>query len=936
MRSFPVCFPSMSGASAASVASLLLLAGCSGAPGEPGGGGPTGAASQSSTASASFQRTVVLIEGITQSGQDMFVRGGIDHGAYLAKYGTPCTTVASTSPCAIPIRHRNVLNVTTNPWKQGDAYLDWYGAELPQTGESHGIAALGTPADWTADTWPAQWGPAPSVAVSGYGVEALNAYGASYWMLDVDMDCSRAYPGGDGASYFEVKTYISAGVGWEGDVSQPSTPYVTKNHVAKCGAVTVLRRGHSTAFYRDFTPVNPGYVPSAADGADGIAAVRSWASQRVLDAQGKFPGTRMPSPASWAGEVVYSIQVDRFNDGDPTNDAATLSDDEEAFRTTPAYPHHVQTWHHGGDLQGIVNRLDYLVDLGVSSLWITPVLKNDKDYHGYCTSDFTRIDPAFGTDADLRALTAQAHARGIRVILDVVVNHMCNADTSYASPADHAYCASYKSREQWGLPTDGKGARPGTLAFGATFFRPLLHPSFFNRCGTDSTAEMQGTDPVAVYGDFTSSMLDFDTTNYDFQDIFTDLHKYWIAYADVDGFRLDAAKHVTEDFIAAFSTNVRSYAASVGKTNFYLIGEVAAPADWEGRRLGTMFSDPHNPDIHGAVPQALTARLKTLQSKYLATSFGRPGLNAVFDFAGGGRAKATLGPTSPGNAGSLNAYYGADLAHADPTYQTLASVADSRENWVPIEIHDWGRFTRPFKDQPLKSEIGLSYLGAAPSVPIYYYGQEQGLNGDCHFDTMKAGNATSELEATCGSYDDSLARQDMFLGPWRLGSTVASINGLTYIGPWAPPAFVGWADDPYLRRDHDVYGAARRAIRLRRSCQPLMFGGYYARYAEGGAAGVFAFSRIDAGREMVIVVNTDGAAHTGIPWIAVDGAINAEAGLEYVSATDPSFSAYTRVGADGKMYLDFGGTLAANTVKVFGPAASMGAWDGAIGVRLCR
>ncbi|RCU49808.1 alpha-amlyase [Corallincola holothuriorum] len=181
-----------------------------------------------------WKRTVILIEGLTESGQDMFIRGGIDHDYAAANLGRSCT--ATNFECAMPIRHNNLRNATTAPWKANDNYLDWYGPEASQSG-----AAEGSAADWTTNTWPADWGAVKTVAVDGFGEEPLNAYGAHYWMLDVDMDCSKAVDG----TWFELKTFISNGPAWEADVSQAGAPYVSGNHFAECGKVNVFKRGES-------------------------------------------------------------------------------------------------------------------------------------------------------------------------------------------------------------------------------------------------------------------------------------------------------------------------------------------------------------------------------------------------------------------------------------------------------------------------------------------------------------------------------------------------------------------------------------------------------------------------------------------------------------------------------------------------------------------
>jgi alpha-amylase len=187
-----------------------------------------------------WRRTVVLIQAETVPGQDLFVRGGIDHDHANRQLNRNCTT--ANYQCAIPIQHLNLRNPTTQSWKQGDDYLDWYGRERNQQGSSHGLLAEGTPLDWTTQRWPEAWGPKRTVAVEGFGEEPLNQYGPHYWMLDVRMDCSRTADG-----WFEFKSYISNGPGWEGNLQQLGTPYASGNHFGRCGYVNVYQRGKSEA-----------------------------------------------------------------------------------------------------------------------------------------------------------------------------------------------------------------------------------------------------------------------------------------------------------------------------------------------------------------------------------------------------------------------------------------------------------------------------------------------------------------------------------------------------------------------------------------------------------------------------------------------------------------------------------------------------------------
>lgn len=188
---------------------------------------------------ADWQRTVVLVFGETDYGQDMFIRGGLDHGYAAANLGLNCT--ATNYECSIPIRHNNLRNATTSGWKSNDSYLDWYGTEAGQSS-----AAQGSAADWTTDNWPTSWGTKRTVDVDGFGEEVLNTYGDHYWMLDVMMDCNRTVEG-----WFEIKTFISNGPGWEADVSQSGTPYTSGNHFAQCGRLSVFERGSSSVTFGD-------------------------------------------------------------------------------------------------------------------------------------------------------------------------------------------------------------------------------------------------------------------------------------------------------------------------------------------------------------------------------------------------------------------------------------------------------------------------------------------------------------------------------------------------------------------------------------------------------------------------------------------------------------------------------------------------------------
>lgn len=172
-------------------------------------------------------RTVIFIRKETSSGQDMFIQGGIGHERRQG-----CTSNADSSACAIPITHRTGgSDQTLNDLRSGDDYLDWYGSESDQSSE-----APGSPLVWTTNN--ANHG--STVDQQGYGYFPLNQWGDHYWMLDVDMDCSKTEDG-----WFELKGYVKGGQGWETDRDQGSCsgsaggskPYSSSNHFGRCGFI---------------------------------------------------------------------------------------------------------------------------------------------------------------------------------------------------------------------------------------------------------------------------------------------------------------------------------------------------------------------------------------------------------------------------------------------------------------------------------------------------------------------------------------------------------------------------------------------------------------------------------------------------------------------------------------------------------------------------
>lgn len=239
---------------------------------------------------------------------------------------------------------------------------------------------------------------------------------------------------------------------------------------------------------------------------------------------------RLPS-RPWSDEVLYFVLVDRFVDGDPSNDRGVDPGSPGAF--------------HGGDLAGLTAHLDEIAGLGVTALWVNPLVKNidgavtgagfpDWGYHGYWADDFSRLDPRFGTEAELAALVAACHARGIRVLLDVVYNHAGYGSAYLRNPATRGY--------------------------------------FRSECGDDDLTSCVGGLP------------DFETERPEVRDFLLDAQLPWARRFGLDGFRLDTVKHVGREFWREHRDRIR---VGVGP-DFFLLGEV-----WGGDRevLDPWFSD---------------------------------------------------------------------------------------------------------------------------------------------------------------------------------------------------------------------------------------------------------------------------------------------------------------------------------------------------------
>ncbi|MBU6255717.1 MAG: hypothetical protein KGM45_05450, partial [Actinomycetales bacterium] len=291
-----------------------------------------------------------------------------------------------------------------------------------------------------------------------------------------------------------------------------------------------------------------------------------------------------------AAESVYFVMTDRFENGDKSNDGGGLTGGRLGGGDDPTDI----AYYHGGDFKGLTARLDYIAKLGFTSIWITPPVVNQfvqqgsAAYHGYWGTDFTTIDPHYGTEADFKDFVSRSHQLGMKVIVDIVVNHTADVikytlgSTTYREPGDFPYktCAGkvFEPAKYAGLPTFPKLCIDKSFAYvprTSTYDKNIKKPSFLNNLTNyHNRGDSIWSGTSVTEGDFVG-LDDVFTEKPEVVKGMTDLWSSWITKFDIDGYRVDTAKHVNPEFWKAFLPKVLATAKAAGKKNFPIFGEVA-------------------------------------------------------------------------------------------------------------------------------------------------------------------------------------------------------------------------------------------------------------------------------------------------------------------------------------------------------------------------
>ncbi|MEV5727262.1 alpha-amylase family glycosyl hydrolase, partial [Streptomyces pharetrae] len=523
---------------------------------------------------------------------------------------------------------------------------------------------------------------------------------------------------------------------------------------------------------------------------------------------------KAPARHDLTREQFYFVLPDRFANGDRANDRGGLT----GTRLATGYDPTDKGFYQGGDLKGLTQKLDYIKGLGTTAIWLAPIFKNQPvqgeganasaGYHGYWITDFTQVDPHFGTNEDLETLISKAHAKGMKVFFDVITNHTADVvdyeEKSYGYLAKGAFPYLTKDGEPFDDAdyADGRRTFPAVDSFTFPYTpvvapdkRNLKVPSWLNDPAMyHNRGDSTWAGESATYGDFVG-LDDLWTERPEVVEGMERIYQRWVRDFDIDGFRIDTVKHVNTEFWTQWATALDAYAARKGRDDFFMFGEV------------------YSADTNVTAPYVTEGRLDSTLD---------------FPFQDAARAYASQG----GSAKKLASVFGDD-------YKYTTDKANAYEQVTFLGNHDMGRFGTFLKqDDPdasdaellKKARLANELMFLNRGNPVVYYGDEQGFTG--------AGG-------------DKDARQTMF------ASEVADYLDDDQLGTDRTHA----ADAYDLRAP--LYRQISALAKLRKAHPALADGVQTERHAADGP-GVYAVSRTDTktGTEYVVAFNNADEAKT--------------------------------------------------------------------------
>ena len=303
-----------------------------------------------------------------------------------------------------------------------------------------------------------------------------------------------------------------------------------------------------------------------------------------------------------ASDALYLLMPDRFANGDTSNDQLQGMAPYEVNRNNPDA-------RHGGDLAGIEQHLDYFSELGVTALWFTPVLENNMpggSYHGYATTDYYRVDPRFGTNEDYCRLIAKAHARGLKIVMDMIFNH-CGTG--------HPWVSDMPSKDWFNYPD---------------FEEHYVQTSYVLTPYVDPYASSYDFDQMSR-GWFVPAMPDLNQSNPHVLKYLIQNSFWWIEYAGIDGIRMDTYPYADYDAMSQWMA-----ALNAEYPHYNVVGEtwVTEPAYTAWWQKDSKLSAPRNSHLKTVMDfsfyDKINQAMREESSNY--TGLGRIYNNFVYDF----------------------------------------------------------------------------------------------------------------------------------------------------------------------------------------------------------------------------------------------------------------------------------------------------------------
>lgn len=336
----------------------------------------------------------------------------------------------------------------------------------------------------------------------------------------------------------------------------------------------------------------------------------------------------VPSP-DWQDQIIYFLMIDRFNDGDPSRN------DQGYNLYDPSKENHYS----GGDLQGVIDKLDYIQNIGATTLWTTPPVANQwwneaqnyGGFHGYWPIEHRKIDQHFGDLDTYKNLSHELHSRGMYLIKDIVINHTGNFfdyDNEYDPNDPTVGFELVSNRTPASAPTmpplDMNNANnPEHVKAGIYHWTPLI-------------ANLD--DPVQEWTYQMGRLDDINTSNELVRKAFKDVYNYWIREAGVDAYRIDTVKYVEHDYWHDFlhaKDGILNTAAETGRDNFLTFGEVKDVSkplvDSAERKLISYLGTEEKPELSSIIGFPLHEELGRIFAAGRPTSWLTFRINAHLD-----------------------------------------------------------------------------------------------------------------------------------------------------------------------------------------------------------------------------------------------------------------------------------------------------------------